>query len=101
MAKKRGTRTRSVGPPRTARARPAADSRPIAVVVKDSHLPRIKAVASQLRARGMKVDSVLDAIGQITGSYHQPLDTLRDVDGVSAVEEQPAMSVPPPDSKVQ
>jgi hypothetical protein len=70
-------------------------------VVKDSHLPRIEAVASQLRARGMKVDAVLDAVGQITGSYRQPLDTLRDVEGISAVEEQPTMSVPPPDSKIQ
>jgi len=100
MAKKRSTRTRSAHAPRTSGAKPAA-AWSISVVVKDSHLPRIEAVASQLRARGMKVDSVLDAVGQITGSYHEPLDTLRDVEGVSAVEEQPTMSVPPPDSKIQ
>lgn len=100
-AKKR-TAARKPSPARkrttASKARPASS---VVVTLSDSHLPKIKAVASSLRARGMKVDSVLPALGLITGSYSKSPATLEKVGGVSKVEQQTPIRIPPPESDVQ
>jgi hypothetical protein len=73
----------------------------VVVTLLDSHLPSIDAVAAKLRAKGMKVESVLGAIGLITGSLSKSLSTLEHVEGVSTVEEQPSIQIPPPESDIQ
>ena len=75
--------------------------RSVTVTLSDSHLPRIKGVAKKLRAKGMKVDSILEKTGQITGSYSKPPSKLKAVDGVLEAEEETAFQIPPPDSDVQ
>jgi len=61
----------------------------------------MKKVAAKLRSRGMKVDSVLEGTGQITGSFSQSPSSLQEVNGVAAVERVPQIQLPPPDSDVQ
>jgi len=74
----------------------------LSVTVDDGHLPAIDEVADALRARGMHVEQVLDALGIITGSV--PDDrrpALADVEGVASVDEELTHQLPPPDSAVQ
>jgi hypothetical protein len=107
MTKKRVTkraRTKKAAPTPAKRSTVAPtppESRCVTVTLSDSHITRIKSVATQLRARGMKVDSILEKTGQIVGSYSKPASTLKTVDGVLDAEEQPVFRVPPPGSDVR
>jgi len=58
----------------------------VVVLVGDA---RIHEVAAQLRSKGMKVDSVLEATGMITGTYANEPSALSRVKGVTGVEEAP------------
>lgn len=80
------------------RSRP---SRSVTVTLSDEHLPSIERVASKLRAKGMKVDSILEKTGQITGTYSKHPSLLKKVTGVLDAEEQPVFQLPPPDSDIQ
>ncbi len=74
----------------------------LTVTVADDHLAQTPAVAEQLRAAGMRVDQVLDAVGVITGwvsAEHRP--SIEAVPGVAAVEEETTFQLAPPDSEVQ
>jgi hypothetical protein len=76
--------------------------KPVIVTVADDALHNIQTVASQLAARGMKVDRVLPITGVISGSC--PADkkaALRNVKGVHSVEDEAQVQLPPPDSDVQ
>jgi len=73
----------------------------VVVTVDDEHLSKIDGVASALRRRGMKVESVLKATGLITGTCAKPVRDLKKVRGVSSVETQTKFHLPPPDSDVQ
>jgi hypothetical protein len=73
----------------------------VVVTVDDDHLSTIDAVASALRKRGMKVESVLKATGLITGTCSKPVAELKKVRGVSGVEAQTGFHLAPPDSDVQ
>ncbi|WP_030338385.1 hypothetical protein [Streptomyces sp. NRRL S-1022] len=74
----------------------------IMVTVEDAHQERIKAVADQLRAAGMRVRQVLPTIGVITGTVSDSQrDAIGNVGGVARVEEQEAPQVPPPDAEIQ
>ena len=87
---------------RAAKSGPApAPVNSVVVVVGDTHLPNLKGVAKNLRARGMKVDSVLEGTGQITGSFAKSPSSLRNVKGVAAVEKVPKIQLPPAGSDVQ
>jgi hypothetical protein len=102
-------RSKAVKPKRTASRKAAAEnarfapaaSRDVVVTVQDSHMPRIKKVAASLRSRGMKVDSVLESTGHITGSVSSSGDSLNEIEGVAGIEESPHFQLPPPDSDVQ
>ncbi len=75
--------------------------RNIVVTVDDASLPRISEIAKQLRSRGLKVDSVLEATGLITGSTTEDDARLQTIPGVVSVEESPEFHLPPPDSPIQ
>ena len=66
------------------------------------HLADLDAVARALRDSGMQVDRVLGTLGLITGQA--PADarsTLLAVEGVTSVDEQLRVQLPPPDAPVQ
>jgi hypothetical protein len=72
------------------------------VTVDDGHLAEMDAVARALSASGMQVERVLGTLGLITG--RAPVDarpTLLAVDGVTSVDEQLRVRLPPPDAPVQ
>ena len=75
---------------------------PVIVTVTDERLNDIKEVADQLVARGMRVERVLPVTGVISGSVASfQLAALREVDGVTSVEEEVTAVLPPRDSPVQ
>lgn len=67
-----------------------------------SSIPGSLAVAaSKLREHGMKVDSVLDSIGIITGEIDETkLSGLNAITGIT-VEHDRTVQLPPPDAAVQ
>lgn len=74
----------------------------VTVTVADEHLDRTGAVVEQLRAAGMNVEQVLDAIGMVTGSIPaEQRPSIEALPGVAAVEEETTFQLPPPDSEVQ
>ena len=48
-----------------------------------------------------RTGAVLPAVGLITGSYSKSTSTLEKVEGVSTVEQQTPIRIPPPESDVQ
>jgi hypothetical protein len=59
------------------------------------------ALVTQLQARGMKVESVMEAIGVITGEVAEAkLAALADLPGVT-VEREGTVQLNPPDAPVQ
>ena len=77
-------------------------SKPIIVVVADDMLIRIRQVADQLTAEGMKVERVMPMTGVISGSYASTdMSSLEKVIGVMSVEEEATARLPSPDSTVQ
>ena len=74
----------------------------VSVTVDDGHLGRIGTVADALRANGMDVEQVLDALGMITGSVsEESRAALSDVAGVVSVSAELGIQLPPPDSPIQ
>ncbi|TYP90287.1 ketohydroxyglutarate aldolase [Blastococcus xanthinilyticus] len=74
----------------------------VSVTVDDGHLAALDGVVQGLRARGMQVDQVLDALGIITGSAPDgALGALTTVAGVASVDEQLVHRLPPPGAPVQ
>lgn len=74
----------------------------ITVTVHDDHVARIDEVADRLRRAGMTVEQTLPAAGLITGSVPPSArSAVAAAEGVAAVEDATAFSVPPPDSDVQ
>lgn len=73
----------------------------ISVTVDQEHLSAIGGVAEALRARGMRVEQVLET-GFITGSVpNDRRSALEAVDGVQSVDEQLGYQLPPPDEEIQ
>lgn len=78
--------------------------RPVAVVVSvdDDHLDDIAKVVTELRRAGLRVDSVLDAVGMVTGTVAgKAVEALEAVPGVAEVELQRVHRVSPPDGEIQ
>ena len=74
----------------------------VSVTVDDGHLAALDGVVRGLRARGMRVDQVLDGLGIITGSVPPgTLGALTGVAGVLSVDEQLTHRLAPPDAPVQ
>lgn len=63
--------------------------------------PDLHELASRLRARGMKIDTVMEAIGIITGEVaERDLPALQSFPGVT-VEREDSVQLNPPDAPVQ
>ena len=78
--------------------------KPVAVVVSvdDEHLDDLSTVVDALRHAGLRVDSVLDAVGVVTGTVASAaVETLESVPGVAEVELQRVHHIAPPDGQVQ
>ncbi|MGY2004766.1 hypothetical protein [Blastococcus sp. SYSU DS1024] len=74
----------------------------VSVTVDDGHLSALDGVVRGLRARGMRVDQVLDGLGIITGSVPPGrVGALTGVAGVVSVDEGLAHRLPPPEAPVQ
>ncbi len=73
----------------------------VIVTAADDQLADIEGLAERLRSAGMDVDQVL-SVGVITGSVPASRRaSLAAVHGVDAVEDDGAISIPPPDSDIQ
>ncbi|GAA1116862.1 hypothetical protein [Arthrobacter flavus] len=72
------------------------------VTVDDLHRSAIQEVAEQLRSCGLEVDRVLGTVGMITGSAPENCrPDLEAVEGVSSVDGETRVLLPPPDSDIQ
>ena len=61
----------------------------------------IHQVASDLRAAGLQVDQVLDAVGSVTGSAHSDtVARLRSVPGVANVSPDHPVDIGPPGAAI-
>ncbi|ACL60945.1 hypothetical protein [Methylobacterium nodulans] len=70
--------------------------------ISDSHMNKIATVATAAKQIGMKVEHKLDDLGVLTGVIDRDkLNLLRQVEGVSNVEEERNINIPPPDSDIQ
>ncbi|RKT53533.1 hypothetical protein [Saccharothrix australiensis] len=68
----------------------------VVVSVADENLSDLPAVVTALRAAGLVVDDVLEALGVVTGSAApEAVGSLRSVPGVSDVETQRVVGLPP------
>lgn len=72
----------------------------VSVTVDEEHLDDLDRVVEALRERGMQVDAVLESLGMVTGSAPDA-ETLRQVEGVSAVDAVEERHVPPPEEDIQ
>jgi hypothetical protein len=74
----------------------------VTVLVADDHLDRMAEVVAGLRAAGLHVTAVHDALGTVAGEGEAAdLAALRRVAGVAAVERDRTIQLPPPDADVQ
>lgn len=74
----------------------------VTVAIADTHLDHVLDVAQSLRAAGLKVDQIMDAIGVITGSCESgQVSDLSKVAGVARVEKAQEFKLPPPNSPIQ
>ena len=74
----------------------------LSLSISDSHTNRIDEVAGAAIRAGMTVGQRLPDLGVLTGEIDRDkLVRLRQVDGISDVEEERTVRIPPPDSPVQ
>ena len=74
----------------------------VSVSVDDEHLSEFSKVMKKVEKAGMEIDQELEDIGVATGSVdEEKVGKLRDVEGVSHVEEERQIQIPPPESDVQ
>jgi hypothetical protein len=73
----------------------------INVTVSDATPSRLKSVEASLKRQGVEVDSVLAAIGIITGKVAK--SRLSSLDGGAGVTVEPEQTIqlPPPDAPIQ
>jgi hypothetical protein len=70
--------------------------KPIVVTIDDAHLDAIHQVAERLGERGMTVERILPITGVVSGTCGpERMEALRDVDGVSAIEDDATVQLPP------
>ena len=70
--------------------------------VSDTHMDKIAKVAAAAKRAGLKVEQQLKDLGVLTGVIDKDkIDRLRQVEGISHVEEERTISIPPPDSAIQ
>ncbi len=72
----------------------------VSITVDEAHVASLPRVVEALRERGMQVDAVLEGLGMVTGSARDA-DSLRTVEGVSAVDPELEHRLPPPEDDIQ
>jgi hypothetical protein len=74
----------------------------LSVLVAGDHLDRMDEVVERLRGAGLRIGSVLGALGTVTGrASPENVETLRAVHGVAAVERARDFQLPSPDAPIQ
>ena len=74
----------------------------VIVTLNEDHLSRIKEVAEQLSAMGLRDINTLESIGVITGRVSSDLlDKLQGIPGVCAIESSGSVRIAPPESDIQ
>ena len=74
----------------------------LSVSVSDSHLDRMGDVADAAKRAGMTIEQRLTDLGILTGSIDaNKIAHLQHMEGISHVEEEGTVSVPPPYSSIQ
>ncbi len=74
----------------------------LTLCVDDSHADDLGDIAGAARRAGMTVEQELSGIGVLTGSIDADnLDALRAIAGVTSVEQERDVTLPPPGSPVQ
>lgn len=74
----------------------------LSLSVSDSHLSRIGEVAEAAKKAGLRLEQSLDDLGILVGSIDEnKVGQLHRMDGISHVEEEGTVSVPPPYSPIQ
>ena len=74
----------------------------VSISVDDEHLSEFAKVMKKVEKAGMEIDQELEDIGVATGSIdEEKVGKLKDVEGVSHVEEERQIQIPPPESDVQ
>lgn len=82
--------------------RAATEKASLVVTVDDEHSDRVSEVADRLRAAGMIVENLMEALGTITGSIEpDKVELISRVEGVSNVETAQDFELPPSDSEIQ
>jgi len=83
-------------------ASPADEPVSVVVSVSDEQVERIEGLAERLSASGMRVTNVLKGVGTVTGEISRSkIADIKRLDGVSSVELERIVQLPPPDSPVQ
>ncbi|MBI3663344.1 MAG: ketohydroxyglutarate aldolase [Acidobacteria bacterium] len=74
----------------------------VLVTVEDQFSGRLAEVADSLRAEGLAVENLLEALGTISGFIEQDrVKGLSRVKGVAHVEQSRQFQLEPPDSEIQ
>ncbi len=82
--------------------RAATEKASLVVTVDDEHSDRVSEVADRLRAAGMIVENLMEALGTITGSIEpDKVELISRVEGVSNVETAQDFELPQSDSEIQ
>ena len=72
------------------------------IIISTEESADLKDVAARLRQAGMDVTGVMETVGTISGSIRpDALSSLVAVRGVTHVERERAIQIPPPDSGIQ
>jgi UDP-N-acetylmuramate-alanine ligase len=72
------------------------------ISVADDHLDRFSEVVKEVEDAGMEVEQRMEDLGVLAGTIDsEKVEPLRQVAGVSHVEESRRFQIPPPDSDVQ
>lgn len=72
----------------------------VSVTIDEDHLDTVQQVAEELRARGLRIESVLEVLGIVTGEVEDPA-VLRGVEGVRSVDTELRHDIGPPGAHVQ
>ncbi len=74
----------------------------LSLTVSDSHMRHLDKIAEAARKVGMVVEKQLESIGVLTGTIESgKIGLLHQIAGVSGVEKEREVQLPPPDSPIQ
>jgi hypothetical protein len=74
----------------------------VLITVDEKHVDRIEEVADELRRAGLNVKEILGSIGVITGRAEPSIRAeLAGITGVTNIEDELTVQLPPPESDIQ